>query len=307
MKQHTIFLQPVIAPAFSALLIAAYLFTRDTVVPIISYKIIWPMHIVPDHYTPWIEVANGISHTSALILPSLFCGAVFGHVFRSRTALWAMLPAAGLAVSLLLSLRGHRFHWTVYYSHAFLAVSFIVFSTLAARLYRTRFTDSEKAGGKQRAIPALVLFAAIAGASWLHFHYPLLGTRVSGVRFEGIVLSKQIAENMGYPDPSGWWDVRDSDIRTLEDRLENYVRAHPYAFGPHLRNELAAYRRWYHAQSSKTGDKQIHVFLMHGSHVSRPKWLHVLFGVAGGGDYYCNVTYGVKDGSFENARCNADA
>ncbi len=307
MKHYKTIIRLATAALFSAPLIAAYLFSRDTVVSIINYKIIWPMHIVPGHYTPWLEVASGISHTFALILPSMFCGALFGYFFRARTALWAIPPVTGLAVYLFMSLRSHWFHWTVYYAHAFLAFSFIVFSALAAGLYQKLLIDGEKTRVKQRAILASILFVTVAGAGWLHFDYPLLGTRVSGKGFEGIILSKRFVEDMGRQGSSNWWDIQESDIITLEDRLENYVKSHPHVLGPHVRNELSSYRRWYHSELSGTGNKQIYVLLMHGSHVSRPEWLHVHFGVAGGGDYYCSITYSVNDGSFEDARCNADA
>jgi hypothetical protein len=160
---------------------------------------------------------------------------------------------------------------------------------------------------KERAILVSVIFVTVAGAGWLHFYYPLLGTRVSGEGFEGIILSEPFVEDIGSQGVSSWWDVQDRDIRTLEDHLRSYVKAHRGVLGPRLTNELPSYRRWYHSELSTAGKRQIHVFLMHGSQVSRSQWLHQLFGVAGGGDYYWHMTYTVQDGSFQNVMCDADA
>jgi len=295
-----------VAISFSALLIAAYLFSRDTVLPMIYYKIIQPLNMSPDRYTPWLDVVSAIVRTFALMPPAAFCAAVFGYFYRSRTAFWAILPVSGMLAYFLLSLRSHWFFWTEHYAHAFLSLSFIVFSMLAAKLYRKLPVDGERTMGKQRKVFISTVLVAIAVAVWLHFGYSLLGTRVSGKEFEGIILSRQVVEDIGRHGASSWWAIRPGDIKILEARLQSYVTNHPEAFGPHVQNELSSYRRWYHSELSPDGNRQINVFLMHGSQVSRPQWLHVFFGMAGGGDYFCDMTYNVMDGSFENGRCNAD-
>lgn len=307
MKHLKSIIQIATAILFAAPLVAAYLISRDTIMPIIAFKIIWPLHIVPSHYTPWLDVVSGTLYTLALIFPSLFCGVIFGYLFRRKTALWAILPASGLIVYFLMSLRSHMYAWQVYYAYGFLVISFICFSALAAKLYRNLLIEHALTRMKERTVLVAVILLTVACAGWLHFHYALLGTVVRGEGFEGIILSKQFVEDTGRQGASSWWEVQDSDIRTLEDRLRGYVKAHRDVLGPHLRNELSSYRRWYHSELSQAGNKQIDVFLMHASQVSRSQWLHVFFGVAGGGDYYCNMTYTVKDGTFENVRCNADA
>ena len=295
------------ATFFSAPLVAAYLISRDTIMPIIAFKILWPLHIVPKHYTPWLDLVSGATYTLAMIIPSLFCGLIFGYLFRRKTALWTILPASGLIGYFLMSLRSHLYAWQAYYAYGFLVISFICFSTLAAKLYRKLRIERAETRMKERAALVTIIVLTVACTGWLHFHYALLGTVVRGEGFEGIILSKQFVEDIGRQGASSWWEVQNRDIETLEDRLRSYVKAQRGVLGPHLGSELSSYRRWYHSELSQTGNKQIDVFLMHASHVSRPQWLHVFFSVAGGGDYYCNMTYTVKDRTFENVRCNADA
>lgn len=307
MKYLKIIIQIGTAILFSASLVAAYVISRDTIRPIISFKIIWPLNIVPDHYTPWLDVVSGIIHTLALIPLSLFCGAIFGYLYPRKTAMWAILPSCGLIGYFLMSLPSHVYAWQVYYAHAFLVISFICFGVLVAKVYRNVLADRAWTRMTERTVLVAVIFVIAAYSGWLHFHYALLGTRVSGEGFEGIILDKQFIEEIGRQGASSWWEIREIDIMTLEERLQSHVKTHRDGLGPHIRNELSAYRRWYHPELSLSGNKQIDVFLMHGSQISRPQWLHVFFGVAGGGDYYCNMTYNVKDGTFENVRCNADA
>jgi hypothetical protein len=308
MKHLKIIIRTAIAILFVFPLIAAYSISSDTIDPIIGYKIIWPLNILPkDHYTPWHDVVSGAVYTIAELLPSLLCGALFGYLFRRKTAFWAITPAAGLIIYFLMSLRNHWYPWIIYYSYGFLVFSFLCFSAIAARHYRNFLNDGASAGMKERAVLVLGIFVVLAFAGWLHFQYPLLGTRVSGEDFEGIILNKQLVEDIGRQGTSSWWEVQDGDIRALEERLRTYVTSRRDVLGPRLTNELSSYRRWYYSELSAVGNKQIHVLLMHESQVSRPQWLHVFFGVAGGGDYYCETDYTVKDGTFENIRCNADA
>ncbi len=289
---------------FAASLIAAYLFARDTAEPIINRFIVWPLNIVPrGQYTPRHEVVSGATCTLALLLPSLFCGALFGYIFRRKTAFWAMLTSAGLGLHFLLNSHNPWFAWMEYYSYGFLVLSFVVFSALAAKHYRKLLVDERQSGLKKRAIIASLLIVIVAGAGWLHFDYPLLGTRVNGEGFEGIIVSKVFAENKCRGQAS-WWDIQDHDVRKLENRLLRYVKTNHVELGPHIGSELSSYRRWYTPDRSSAGKKKIFLILMHGAQVPRARWLHVLFGTSGGGDFYCDTTYLLNEDRFEHFRCN---
>jgi hypothetical protein len=294
---------------FAAPLIAAYLFARDTAEPIINYFIVWPLKIVPrDQYTPWQEVVSGLTSTLALLIPSLFCGALFGYIFRRKTAFWAILTSAGLVLHFLMHSRipNPWFAWLEYYAYGFLVLSFVVFSELAAKHYRKRLADERQLRLKERAIIASLLIMIVAGAGWLHFYYPLLGTPVRGESFEGIILSKVFAEDMPPREKESWWDIRGHDVRKLESRLHSFIESNHAELGPHIGNELSSYRRWYTSDRSPSGEKKISLILMHRSQVSRAQWLHIFFGTSGGGDFYCNTTYLLTEDRFENFRCNSE-
>jgi hypothetical protein len=295
---------------FAAALIAAYLFARDTAEPIINRFIVWPLKIVPrDRYTPWQEVVSGATCTLALLFPSLFCGALFGCIFRRMTAFLAMLISVGLGLHFLMhsSIPNPWFAWLEYYAYGFLALSFIVFSALAAKHYRKRLADERQLGLKERAIIASLLIVILAVSGWLHFYYPLLGTLVRGESFEGIIVSRVFAEDMSPGGNARWWDIRDHDVRKLESRLHYFIESNRAELGPHIGNELSSYRRWYTPGRSPAGDKKISLILMHGSQVPRVQWLHIFFGTSGGGDFYCDTTYLLDEDRFVKFRCNSDA
>lgn len=298
------------AMLFAASLIAAYLFARDTAEPIINRFIVGPLKIVPsDRYTPWQEVVGGATCTFALLFPSLFCGALFGCIFRSMTAFWAMLTTVGLGLHFLMHSRTPNpwFAWLEYYAHGFLAVSFVVFSALAAKYYRKRLVDERQPGLKERAMIASLLVVVLAVSGWLHFSYPLIGTLVRGERFEGIIVSKVFAEDRSPRGNARWWDIRDLDVRKLESRLQSFIESNRAELDPHIGNELSSYRRWYTPDRSPAGEKKISLILMHGSQVPRAQWLHLFFGTSGGGDFYCDMTYLLEEDRFEKFRCNSDA
>ncbi len=305
MKQIKGIIRIIGAILFAYLLFAAYSISKETIGPIIGYKLIWPLDILPkNHYSPWYDVIGLSTFLLSLIPASLLCGLLFGYLFRRKTALWAIVPSIGLVAYFLMSLLDHRYYWHVYFESGFLILSFIFFSVTCSKLHQKLIIERSHSKINQdaklkRVIFVSVILVTVVGAGWLHFCYPLLGTRVSGDDFEGIILSKE-----QYPE--GWWKIEDKDIKILEDRLKSYVKTHRYMLTTRLVNELPSYRRWYHAKLSAAGEKQINVFL-HRSHVSRAAWLHVMFGVLGGGDNYWHMTYNLKDGTFKDVRCNADA
>lgn len=295
---------------FAAPLITAYVFARDTIEPIINYFFVWPLKIVPrDHYTPWQEVVSGVASTLALLFPSLFCGALFGYFFRRKTNFWAMLTSAVLALHFLMHSRipNPWFAWLEYYAYGFLVLSFVVFSALAAKHYRKRLADERQLGLKERAVIFSLLIMIVAGAGWLHFYYPLLGTLVRGESFEGIIVSKVFAEDMSPRGKESFWDIRDHHVRKLESRLHSFIESNRAELGPHIGSELSSYRRWYTPDRSPAGEKKISLILMHRSRVPRAQWLHIFFGTSGGGDFYCDTTYLLDEDRFEKFRCNSDA
>lgn len=297
---------------FTFVLRAAYSLTKETIGQITGQKLIIPiiydgLAILPkDHYSPWHYIVGLAIFLLSVIPTSLFCGVFFSYFFRERTALWSIIPSGGLIAFFLTSLRHHSYFWTVYCEYALLVSSFFLFCILASKCYQelTARTSTNSTRNMKliisRVAPTMVIATVVF--AWLHLYYPLLGTVVTGKGYEGIILKKEFVAN-----PHDWWSIQDNDIRVLEAHLERYINSHQHTLTPRLVYELTSYRRWYNAKLSKTGERQIHVFLMHQSRVSRSTWLHVYFGVLGGGDTYWDLTYIVKDGSFENVRCNADA
>lgn len=287
-------------------LIAVYLFARDTAEPIINRFIVWPLNIVlGDEYTPLREIVSGATCTLALLLPSLLCGALFGRIFRRMTVGLALLATLGLGLHFMLPSRdpNHWFGWLEYYSYAFLAASFVVFSVLAAKRYRRRLAKGQQPGWRGQAMIASLITMIVAASAWLHFYYPLLGTVIRGKGFEGIIVSTYFADPRGN---ARWWDVRDSDMKKLESRLHSFVESNRAELGPSIGNELASFRRWYIPYRSPEGEKRVDVALMHGSRVSRAQWLHRFFGTSGSGDLFCDATYIPDENRFVNFRCNPD-
>lgn len=104
-----------------------------------------------------------------------------------------------------------------------------------------------------------------------------------------------------------WWNIHDSDIQKLEDHLRTYVKDNSNILSSRLVRDLPSYRRWYFPSIAKNGDKLIIVSFMHKWAESRARWLHIDFGVMGGGDSYWHAVYNIKYGKFENTWSNADA
>lgn len=312
MKQINGIIRIVSAVLFAFVLSAGYSLTKETTGQLIGHKIISPiiydwLAILPkDHYSPWHYIVGLVTFLLAVIPTSLLCGLFFGYFFRERTVLWSIIPSSGLIAYFVKSLSNHMYFWTVYFEYALLLISFALCSIVASKYYKALNAKAVNETNynpklKQYYITSAMIISAVF-LGWLHFYYPLIGTLVKGEGFEGIILNKEFEYN-----PKDWWTIEDKDIRVLEDHLRNYVKTHEYRLTSRLVNELPSYRRWYNPEISKTGERQIHVFLMHKSHVSRSTWLHVFFGVAGGGDAFWHMTYIVKDGSFENVMGNADA
>lgn len=141
---------------------------------------------------------------------------------------------------------------------------------------------------------------------------PLSATLTKGLGYEGAIMT---AESLRRSEPGGrrafteYWTPAETDVREAETRLVEYLGssdAAPVLRGARVRSELAQYRRQYWGVV-RDGQRELLISFFHANTpaVARELWKTTVFAVAGGGDNYFRVSFGVDSKRFSRLQINA--
>jgi hypothetical protein len=294
-----------VATLFALPLVFARTLSLTTIVPILEYKIIFPLHLLSENKI-FSDRAIAALFLASILPTSALCGLFFGYILNRRTILFSALTSCVTVSYFICFDQSQEIKW-IPLQVGFLICIFICCCGIGKKIFQK--TAAYRAKGdtiRTTSFASAIILVTICFAFWLYYYYSPLGMRISGDGFEGIIFSKTTAQFLS-PEGATYWDISQDDVRRLENGLKTYVKNNNRDLGSRLPKELGSYRRWYISGSSEAGEKVIRVELMYKPHVSRSDWLHEFFGVMGGGDYYWHMTYVVKNGRFQNVHCNADA
>ena len=141
---------------------------------------------------------------------------------------------------------------------------------------------------------------------------PLSATLTGGRGYEGAIMTAEAlrrSERQGRRSFTEYWTPTEADIREAETLLGDYLASDEVAAvlrGSRVKSELAHYRRQYWGVV-RDGQRELLVSFFHTSTpaVERGLWKTTVFAVAGGGDNYFRVSYGVESKRFSRLQINA--